>query len=276
MKNAIIAISLFLSWASPSSAHAAEKFPVTIQVNNVAYKGTLFVPSHQTESLPLVVVVHEWWGKNDYANMRAAKIADELGHAALAVDLFGEGKTAENPEDAGKLAGPFYLDTSKAIPLLQAFITAAKDKAVLAKTSINSEKIAAIGYCFGGSQVLNLARNGDLPNGDKLLGVVSFHGGLNPLLKPKGVIRSKVLVLNGAADKMVKAADIKTFKAEMKTAKAKLTFKDYPGALHAFTNPKATEVGLKFKMPVAYDEKADKDSWKRMAAFLSGLFVNKK
>ena len=262
-----------------SFAGQATALPVTVQDGATTLEGSLYLPNGPNGPdgsmgpLPLVVVVHEWWGKNDYAETRAKRVADELGYAALAVDLYGAGKTAETPDAASALAKPFYQDAELGLKRLRAFLVAAPQVAAKHQATLENSQLAAIGYCFGATQVLNLARASEtLPDGQKLLGVVSFHGGLGTTLKTHGSLKPKVLVLHGAADKMVTAEDVKTFQAEMKASHAQLEFKAYPGALHAFTNPKATEVGRKFKIPVAYDVHADKDSWIRMKAFLRGLF----
>lgn len=257
---------------SGASAFAAHSVPVTVKEGNRVFQGSISIPDSSKGALPLVVVVHEWWGKTEYPEMRANKIADDLGYAALVVDLYGEGKTAQNPQDAQALATPFYQDPNLGVNRIRKFIAAATEAAKQGNAAIDTSKIAAIGYCFGGTQVLNLARAGALPDNEKLVGVVSFHGGLASSLQAQGPIEPKLLVLHGAADKMVKQEEVSAFKDEMKKAKADLVFKAYPGALHAFTNPKATELGKKFQIPVAYDEKADKDSWIQMKSFLKKNF----
>jgi dienelactone hydrolase len=258
-------------WAA-SAAHAAQTAPVDFKEGGKTYKGTLVYPDHAKGALPLVLVVHEWWGKTEYPEMRARKLADELGYAALAVDLYGEGKTGMTPPQATELSGPFYKDPMIGVKLLQQFAAAAPEAAKKAGFSIDSRKIAAIGYCFGGSQVLNLARAGGLSGKEKLLGVVSFHGALESSLKAKSPITPQILVLTGAADPMVDAKKVEEFKEEMKKDKAHFDIVSYPGAKHAFTNPKATELGNKYKMPIAYNAEADADSWQKMKAFLSKLF----
>jgi dienelactone hydrolase len=220
------------------------------------FKAQLYFPKKEKSPGTLVVIVHEWWGKNWYPEMRA-KMLQKEGYANLVVDLYGDNAIVETPDEAGKLAGPFYKDSTLAVNRLNKFLDLIKED-----KRIDQSKVFAIGYCFGGTQVLNWARSGA-----NLKGVVSFHGGLGSTIKAKDV-KAKALVLNGAADPMVPAAEIAAFKSEMKDVDVNLEFIDYPGALHAFTNPKATEVGKKFKLPVAYDKKADQDSWKRLIAFL--------
>ena len=267
-----IFIPFLILTAFPFSAHAAQSFPVEIKEGAVAFKGDLVLPEKNKNNLPLVVVVPEWWGKTDYPEMRAKRIADEFGYAALVVDLYGEGKLAEDPKTAGALAGPFYQNPSMGVSRLQAFIAAAPAVATGAGASLDLNETVAIGYCFGGTQVLNLARANSLPSGEKLLGVISYHGGLASSLQAKAPNQTKFLVLHGADDKMVPEKDVTAFKSEMSAAKADLTFHAYSGAIHAFTNPKATEIGQKYGIPVAYNKAADLDSWKRTKAFLKDLF----
>lgn len=244
---------------------------VLVQDGDAALQGDLFLPEGAAGALPLVVVVHEWWGKTEHSESRARRIALELGYAALAVDLYGNSRKAANPEEAMGLATPFYKDPMIGVRRLQRFIVAAGE-ALRRPVSVDHARVAAIGFCFGGTQALNLARAGDLPGDFRLQGVVSFHGGLSSSLKGKAPIQPKVLVLHGGADKMVSAEELAAFHEEMRNAKAELSFHSYPGVLHAFTNPHATENGKKYGIPIAYDEAADRDSWTRMASFLKALF----
>lgn len=257
-----------------SSANAAKSVPVKITEGDQTFSGDLYFPNNAktTKALPLVAVVHEWWGKTEHPQKRAQRIADQLGYAALVVDFYGDAKTVDTPKEAGALATPFYKDPMKGVKRLRAFVAAAPEAAKKAGVSLDLSKVAAIGFCFGGTQVLNLSRAGGLESDDATLrGVVSFHGGLESSLKADDPITAKVLVLHGAADKMVPDEQVAAFKKEMAEAKADLTFVAYPGALHAFTNPKATVVGKKHGIPVAYDAKADKKSWAEMRRFLKGL-----
>lgn len=244
---------------------------VVIREGDRSYSGDLLIPEQPRGPLPLVLVTHEWWGKTEHSVARAGRIAEELGYAALAVDLFGTSKPATTVEEAQGLATPFYKDPMTGVRRLQAFIAAAP-AALKPPGSIDRSRTAAIGFCFGGTQVLNLARAGELPGGSRLLGVVSFHGGLSAGLKARGPLQAKVLVLHGGADKMVPPEEVEAFREEMRSARADLDFHAYPGVLHGFTNPEATERGRKFQIPIAYDEAADKDSWERMKIFLKGLF----
>jgi len=231
---------------------------VTYSVDGTTLKGYIARPTASGGKRPGVLVVHEWWGNNDYTRKRADMLA-ELGYVALAVDMYGDGKTVDNPKEAGALSG----EARKNIDVSDKRFAAAR--ALLARQpDVDAGRIAAIGYCFGGGIVLEMARRGS-----DLAGVVSFHGGLGtPAPAKPGAVKGKLLVLNGAADPFVKPDQIDAFKKEMQAAGVTYTFIDYPGAVHAFTNPAATENGKKFNLPLAYDADADKKSWAEMQRFL--------
>lgn len=210
---------------------------------------------------PVVLVVHEWWGMNDYIKRRVRELAG-LGYLAMGVDFYGNGKRADNPTDAGNLAGAFYKD-----PLMaQARFDAALN--VIRKNELaDTGKIAAIGYCFGGTQVLNMANLGE-----NLVGVVSFHGGLKVVTPDKAKLKAQVLVCHGGADPFVPAEEVAQFKKQMDSVGATYRLKEYAGATHAFSNPDATATGEKFKIPIAYNPAADTASWNDMKTFFSSIF----
>jgi dienelactone hydrolase len=213
---------------------------------------------------PGVLVVHEWWGHNDYARKRARMLA-ELGYLALAVDMYGDGKTADHPDDAGK----FSSAVGGNLPLAKARFDAALET-LKGQPNVETEKIAAIGYCFGGGILLNMARMGT-----DIDGVVSFHGSLatgSPATK--GDIKTRVRVFNGADDPFVKAEQIAAFKQEMEAAGVDYRFVNYPGAVHSFTNPGADAFGKKFNLPLAYNAEADRDSWQQTQAFFKEIFAD--
>ena len=207
---------------------------------------------------PAVFVIHEWWGLNDYVKMRARELA-KLGYIAMAVDMYGDGKMGNNPDEAGKLATPFYTHPEKAQPIFEAAM-----KKLKSYPETDPTRLGAIGYCFGGAQVLNLAKLGE-----DLRGVVSFHGNLTVVPANKELLKAEILVCHGGADPFVPNTELETFKKQMDSIGAKYSVKVYEGALHAFTNPNATELGEKFKIPVKYDAKADSASWSDMKAFFS-------
>lgn len=261
MKRILTATGLLLAFATAAPA-AVQGREVTYRADGTELKGYLAYDDSVESKRPGILVVHEWWGLNDYSRGRARMLA-ELGYTALAVDMYGGGKTAAHPEEAGSFAG----ELRKNLPLAKMRFLAALEQ-LKEHPTVDAEKVAAIGYCFGGGVVLEMARSGvDLD------GVVSFHGNLttdNPA-KP-GEVEAKVLVLNGAEDRFVTAEQIERFKAEMEAAGVDYRFISYPGARHGFTNPRADENGQKFNMPLAYDPESDRKSWQAMREFLAGIF----
>ncbi len=235
---------------------------VEYSAQGVTLKGYLAYDANIQGRRPGVLVVHEWWGLNDYVRGRARMLA-ELGYTALALDMYGEGKQATHPDDAEKFAS----EVTKNFDVGKARFLAAIDF-LKRQPMVDPTRLAAIGYCFGGGVVLNMARQGV-----DLKGVVSFHGELTAIkLAQPGVIKAKILVLNGADDKFITAQDIDSFKKEMTAAGADFKFISYPGAVHSFTNPEATELGKKFNLPLAYNAEADQKSWDEMKNFLSEIF----
>lgn len=225
-------------------------------------KGYLAVDASQSGRRPGVLVVHEWWGHNAYARQRADLLA-ALGYPALAVDMYGGGQHADHPQDAGKFAGAVRAN----LPLMQERFRAALEL-LRAQSQVDPERVAAIGYCFGGSVVLEMARAGV-----DLKGVASFHGSLGggSTAQP-GQVKAQVLVLNGAADSFIPAEQIAAFKAEMAAAGVNYRFVDYAGALHSFTNPAADEYARRFNLPVGYHAEADRASWEELQRFLAVIF----
>lgn len=229
---------------------------VSFEQNNKTYEAKVELPKEFKDKLPLVVIVHEWWGRTPYIEGRGEMLNKE-GFATLVVDLFGNNITAETPTQAQAMATPFYQNPEKGVELLNKYISQAKKD-----PHVDPNKVYVIGYCFGGTQALNLARSGA-----DIKGVVSFHGGLTSTLKSRD-IKAKVLAINGLADPMVPAKDRAAFEKEMKNVGADYKMINYKGATHAFTNPMATEKGKKFNIPIAYNKKADKASWQDLLNFL--------
>jgi dienelactone hydrolase len=211
---------------------------------------------------PAVLVVHEWWGLNDYARMRTRLLA-ELGYTALALDMYGGDRVATHPEDAQKFSAALMKD----FDLAKARFLAGMDF-LKKQPTVDPIRMAAIGYCFGGGIVLNMARQEV-----DLKGVASFHGSLGAV-KPAqpGSIKPSILVLHGGDDKFITPEQIEVFKKEMTAAGADFRFISYPGALHSFTNPEADAMGKKFNMPIAYNAQADKQSWDELKKFLKDIF----
>lgn len=252
----------------PSEVTEDKNKPAKIKEENVSYSagsttmnGFLAYNEDNDLKRPAVLVVPEWWGLNDYTKSRARQLAD-LGYIAFAVDMYGDGKTAEDPETAGKLSMPFYQDPQMAKSRFDAALAKLKSY-----PQTDTSNIAAIGYCFGGAQVLNMARLGD-----DLKGVVSFHGSLVGVPADKNLLKAKILVCHGEADEFVKPEEVTLFKKQMDSVGAAYSFKSYPGATHAFTNPEATQTGQKFKMPISYNAAADSASWNDMRQFFSVIF----
>ncbi len=210
---------------------------------------------------PGIIVVPEWWGLNDYAKNRAKQLAD-LDYVAMAVDVYGNGQTAANPDEAMKLAGPFYSDPNMARQRMDAAI--AKIKTL---PNVDTSQLAAIGYCFGGSFVLNAAKLGS-----DLDGVVSFHGGLAGPAPDKSKLKAQILVCHGIADSFVPDADSLAFRNGLDSVGAVYNFKSYPDAKHAFTNPDADAYAKKFGMDIGYNQAADKASWEDMKVFFQRIF----
>jgi len=235
---------------------------ITYEVNGEPFTGFLAYDSNIAGKRPGILIVHEWWGHNDYVRSRAIQLA-EMGYVALALDMYGAGKVADHPDNAMA-----FMQAATANPeALKARFLAARE--LLIKQNVTeTDNIAAIGYCFGGAVVLNMARAGvDLD------GVASFHGALATTFPATpGSVKAKVLVLHGDADPLVPIEQVDAFKSEMTAAGADYEFINYPDALHGFTNPGATEKGLQFEMPLAYDEQADSDSWLRLQNFLAELW----
>jgi len=235
---------------------------VDYSADGVELKGYLAYDKNIKGKRPGVLVVHEWWGHNDYARKRARMLA-QLGYTALAVDMYGSGKTADHPDDATR----FMNEVMEKMERGEARFNAALDL-LRGRATTDPKRIASIGYCFGGGVVLHMARRGA-----DLKGVASFHGSLGSLHTPEpGSVKAKVLVLHGADDKLIPAAQVEAFKSEMTAARADFRFIAYPGAGHSFTNPDADGFAERFNMPLAYSKEADTLSWQEMKVFLEKVF----
>jgi dienelactone hydrolase len=259
----LVALALLVA----SAAEAAVKTEtVEYKAGDTVLKGYLAYDDAVQGKRPGVLVVHEWWGFNDYARMRARMLA-ELGYTALALDMYGDGKQAHHPDDAGKFAS----EVRKNLTLAKARFEAALQ---LLKTqpTVDPASIAAIGYCFGGAIVLEMARQGE-----PLKGVVSFHGQLNTDQPARpGAVKARVLVLAGAADPFVPTTQVEAFKKEMDAAQVDYKLIAFPGAKHAFTVKEADENAKKFDLPaLAYNAEADQKSWLEMQGFFMDLFAKK-
>ena len=261
MKRLLLLVSFCCLTVSAAQA-AVQGKEVSYQANGTTLKGYLAYDDAVKGKRPAVLVVHEWWGHNSYARKRADMLAG-LGYTALAVDMYGDGKQANHPDEAGK----FAAEVSKNMPLARARFEAGMQLLRKQKT-VDAGQMAAIGYCFGGGVVLNMARIGE-----DLKGVASFHGSLatdNPA--QPGKVKARIISFTGEDDAMINAATVAAFKQEMESAAANFKVVTYPGVKHSFTNPDADELGKKFGLPLAYNAAADKDSWQQATVFLREVF----
>ncbi|VAW73381.1 Dienelactone hydrolase family protein [hydrothermal vent metagenome] len=260
MKRLFALLSCLLLSFNATAAIKTET--ITYKVDTQAYTGFVAWDDSSTDKRPGVLVVHEWWGHNDYARKRAVQLA-EAGYVALALDMYGEGKVAEHPDDAKKFMQAVLAEKGAARKRFEA-----AHELLAARAETDPDRIAAMGYCFGGGVVLNMARAGvDLD------GVVSFHGSLGTdSPAAPGRIKARVLVFTGAADPFAPPEQVTAFEAEMKAAGASYTLTSYPGVKHSFTNPDADRLGKAYNMPLEYNADADKDSWEKMLAFFREIF----
>lgn len=258
-------LSLFIAACSEQKTEQEDMLTtreITYSTDTTEMQGYLAYDSSIEGRRPGIVVVHEWWGHNEYARKRARMLA-ELGYVALAVDMYGEGKTADHPSEAGKFAGAVMQNLDAAKARFLAALNVLKEQDVT-----DSTQLGAIGYCFGGGVVLHMARMGI-----DLEGVVSFHGSLGTETPAdSGDIKAGILVCHGAEDPFVKPETIEAFKNEMDSAGADYKFISYPGAVHSFTNPAADSVGKAHDLPLAYNESADRKSWEDMKQFFDRIF----
>ena len=223
-------------------------------VDNIDFKGYLAWDDSVSETRPGVLVFPEWWGLNDYIKKRTEQIA-ELGYLALGVDMYGEGKTVDTPQEAGSLMNAVLEDKHAIKARVEGAYNVLNEHALS-----DSDRLGAIGYCFGGALVLNMARMGM-----DLRAVASFHGALDSFFSPSpGNVKAKVLICHGEADEFISKEAVEQFKSEMDTAGVDYEFISYQGAFHGFSNPAADERGRKFNIPLAYNESADSNSWQSM------------
>lgn len=260
-KTALGAVIAFaLSAAAADAALKSEK--VVYKALGKEMTGYMVYDDALTGKRPGVIVVHEWWGHDGYARQRAEMLAAE-GYTAFALDMYGTGKLAAHPKDAGAFAGEVY----KTQGAMQGRFRAAYDLLSEHET-VDASKLGAIGYCFGGNVVIDMAAAGM-----DLKGVVGFHASMNSVETPdRGRVKARVRVFNGAADPFIKPENRDAVAAKMAKAGADYEYVDYPGVLHGFTSPAATAKGEKFKIPLKYDMHADHDSWGRMLVFFEETF----
>ncbi len=225
----------------------------------VSLEGFVAYPAN-TSKAPGILIVHNWMGMGESVKKRARQLAG-LGYIAFAADIYGKGVRPANADEAGKLAGEYKGDSKKFRSRLSASLKSLKDI-----KQVDDSKLAVIGYCFGGTGALELARSGAA-----IKGAVSFHGGLasKAPLTEKGTLKAKVLVLHGADDPYVPATEVATFQDEMRSAGADWQLHSYGNAVHAFSE---VEVGNDTSKGAAYNENADKRSFQAMLDFFNEIF----
>ena len=259
MRAIIVGAVCALAMAASANAAVKEK-PVTYTDGEATMKGFVVSDGAAKGKRAGIVMVHEWWGITKHIHNEARKFAQK-GYTVFIADMYGDAKTADNPTDAGALSG----SVMKNAPVMEQRFNAARDQ--LAKqASVDPKRIGAVGYCFGGAVVLNMARAGA-----DLAAVAGFHAslGLNTPAPAPGTVKAKVLILNGADDPFVKREQYDALKKDFDAAKVDYRIIEYPGAVHAFTNPEATELGKKFNLPLRYDAKVDQEATAEATKFLA-------
>jgi dienelactone hydrolase len=259
-------LALAVAWLAfaPQAPHApgAPKIQtkeVEYRAGGTVLKGFIAWDDAVSGKRPGVLVVHEWWGLNDHARNQARRLA-EAGYVGFALDMYGAGKVTTHPQDAQA----FATEATKDPAVVAARFNAALELLKL-DPHVDPARIAAIGYCFGGGVVLDMARSGA-----DLAAVVSFHGSLgtkNPA--QPGKVKARILVAAGGADPFVPPAQVEAFRKEMQAAGARFDIVTYPGAKHGFTNPDAAQYGMP---QLAYDAAADRESWAAMRKLFHDVF----
>ncbi len=252
----IILILLILA-ISPSAFGEIKTKTIDYSYGGITMKGHLAWDDSIKEKRPGVLVVHEWWGLNDYAKKRAEQLA-KLGYVALAADMYGEGKATQHSEDASKMAEAVRSNIEVWRGRANAALQVLRNQPL-----VDNQRLAAIGYCFGGATVLQLAYSGA-----DLKAVVSFHGPL-PVPETTDRIKAKILILHGADDPHVPADSVQKLRAKLDQGKVPYQFISYPGAGHGFTVPEAGKTVMK---GVAYNAEADKLSWQEMMKLFNEVF----
>ncbi|HLF18732.1 MAG TPA: dienelactone hydrolase family protein [Candidatus Omnitrophota bacterium] len=258
MKKIWMLLMFLFLFVSASKAELVKEL-VEYKDGDTALEGYVVYDNATEGKRPGVIVIHDWMGFGEYGNMRADMLA-ELGYVAFAADIYGKGVRPKDAAEAGAQAGKFKGDRT----LLRQRVIAALNE-LKKHPMVDAAKTGAIGYCFGGTTVLELARSGA-----DVTGVVSFHGGLGKgEVAGTDSINAKVLVLHGADDPHVPPEEIAAFMKEMNDAKADWQMVHYSGAVHSFTKEAA---GNDKASGNAYDATADKRSWKAMKGFFKEIF----
>jgi dienelactone hydrolase len=263
MKRALYFIGLMLVAAAAQAAVQGKE--VSYEADGTRLKGYVAYDDAVKGKRPGVLVVHEWWGLNDYARKRARMLAQQ-GYTALALDMYGNGKMAHHPDDAQKFSSEVSQNEALAKARFEAALALLKQQ-----KTVDPDNIGAIGYCFGGSVALNMARLGE-----PLKVVESFHGGLKTSHPAEpGVVKARIASFTGEADPFIPAEQVAAFRQEMEKAGVTPLVVTYPGAMHSFTSPEADKLGKEFNLPMAYNADADKDSWSKGMALMGEVFKAK-
>lgn len=257
-----LAAGIALTLGSGSVFAQLQTQAVEYEVDGQTYTGYMAWNDAYEGPRPGILVVHEWWGHNEFARDQAEKLAS-AGYTAFALDMYGSGKLADHPRDAQA----FMQEATADMDSIVARFTVAKNILEEHET-VDPDKIAAQGYCFGGTVVLNMARIGM-----DLAGVVSYHGSLGSPIEPaEGEISARIQVYTGGADPMVPADQVSGFVKSMHETGADYTLVSFPGALHSFMNPGADRIAAEFNMPVGYDQDAAERAWEGTMRFYQELF----
>lgn len=263
MSRKFLQIILSLAFAAGPLRAELEEREVEYSDGAATMRGWIVYDSAIEGLRPGVLIVHEWWGLNEYAKQRARELAKE-GYVALAVDMYGDGKTAAHPDEAGAFASAVLKNKPTAVSRFRAARSFLEQQ-----TMIDPTRLAAIGYCFGGAVVLHMARIGE-----DLKLVASFHGSLaTDTPARRGEVRARVLVYHGGADPLISPSDVEAFEREMKRAEADYRLVVYPDATHSFTVPDADTKAKEFGLPLAYNAEADAASWQDLLANLRDVFL---
>ncbi len=258
MNRFFVSILFCLLVLNPASAALKEQV-VAYSLNGTALEGVLVYNDADSAKRPGILVIHDWMGVGPYVIGRCRQLA-ELGYVAFAADIYGKGVRPANREEASQQAGIYKKDRA----LMRARVTAGLNE-LKKQLLVDPAKIAAIGYCFGGTTVIELARSGA-----ELSGVVSFHGGLDSPTPADGKnIKTKLLILHGADDPFVPADDLQKFQQELRDAKVDWQMVSYGNAVHSFTHKDAGDDPSK---GAAYEARADRRSWQAMKSFFAELF----
>ncbi|ARS51833.1 dienelactone hydrolase family protein [Kushneria konosiri] len=235
---------------------------LTYSVDGEQYTGYLARDTEKEGKRPLVLVVHEWWGLSDYIQQRTEQLA-ALGYVAFAVDMYGSGRTATHPDEAGSFSKAVMSDWAGARSNLETAINALKDM-----QGVDASRMAIIGYCFGGGVALNAALDG-MP----FKAAVSFHGSPGQVVETPSHFDGRVIIQNGLKDQMVEQSALVSLLDTFKGVETEATLIQYPNAMHAFTNPYVDAKAREFDLPLAYNAAADAASWQVMLNVFNKVFA---